>query len=143
MMNFMPTDLHALPPLIAEPRPGPTPLDIATFSYEDRRAIFPAVAEALELCGCWLLDRRQTSLTQVEFHFELQLRSVLDLYAALIAAGLELTRASHEHLTVLWTLRRHEDCPNGLSGVVTVCLLVNFLEDGDPIYGMAIGAASA
>jgi len=137
------TDPQALPPLIAELTPGPTLLEIATFSYEDRRAIFPAVAEALELCGCWLLDRRQTSLSQVEFHFELQLRSVLDLYAALIAAGLELTRTSHQHLTVLWTLRRHEDCPNGLSGVVTVCLVVNFLEDGDPIHGMTHGAAVA
>lgn len=142
-MNTMHTDLQTLPSLIPEPTAAPTLLEIATFSYEDRRAIFPAIAEALELCGCWLLDRRQTSLTQVEFHFELQLRSVVDLYAALIAAGLELTRTSHRDLTVLWTLRRHEDCPNGLSGVVTVCLTVNFLEDGDPIYGMTAGAARA
>ncbi|MDQ2925865.1 MAG: hypothetical protein M3R43_09965 [Acidobacteriota bacterium] len=142
-MTPMPTDCRTHPIPIPELAPAPAMLDIHTFSYEDRRVIFPAVSEALELCGCWLLNRRPTSLTQVEFQFELQLRSVLDLYAALIAAGLELTRASHQDLTVLCSLRKHQDHPNSLAGVVTVHLEVNFLEESTPIPGLSSGAAYA
>src|SRR3978361_1028290 len=96
----------------APPLPSPvanSPVEITTFSYEDRRVIFPAVTEALELCGCWLLQRHSTSFTQVEFHFEVHLRSVVELYAALIGAGLELTRSIHEDMTALCTLRRTRD----------------------------------
>ena len=109
--------------------PPPCHLSIETFSYEDRGIIFPAVSEALELSGSWLLERRQVSFTQVEYRFELHLRSVLDLYAALIAAGLELTRASHKDLTVLCTLRNHIPYPTILPGLVTVGLIINFLEE--------------
>jgi hypothetical protein len=141
-MTSMPIDLRPLLPPPSEPAPGLGSLDIATFSYEDRRIIYLAITEALEMCGCWLLDRRPTSLTQVEFSFELQLRSVVDLYAALIAAGLELTRTSHNDLTAFCTLRQHQDYPNSLAGVVTVQLVVSFLEDaGLPV--MSIGAAHA
>jgi len=142
-MTSMPIDLRALPTPPAEPVPGICTLDIETFSYEDRRIIFPAITEALELCGCWLLDRRPTSLTQVEFRFELQLRSVVDLYAALIAAGLELTRASHTDLTLLCTLRKHQDYPSSLAGVVAVQLAVSFLEDAGLPLAMSIGAGRA
>jgi hypothetical protein len=140
----MPIDLCTFPSTPSEPKPGPSSLglDISTFSYEDRRVIYLAITEALEMCGCWLLDRRPTSLTQVAFSFELQLRSVVDLYAALIAAGLELTRASHNDLTSFCTLRQHRDYPNSLAGVVTVQLAVSFLEDAElPV--MSIGAAHA
>jgi hypothetical protein len=141
-MTSMPIDLRPLPPPPPQPASGLTSLAIETCSYEDRRVIYPAITEALELCGCWLLDRRPTSLTQVEFSFELQLRSVVDLYASLIAAGLELTRASHADLTFFCTLRKHQDYPNSLAGVVTVQLVVNFLEDaGLPV--ISIGAARA
>jgi len=141
----MPIDLCSVPSPPSEPKPGPgtLSLEIETFSYEDRRVIYPAITEALEMCGCWLLDRRSTSLTQVEFSFELQLRAVVDLYAALIAAGLELTRSSHNALTVFCTLRKHQDYPSSLAGVVTVQLGVSFLEDLGLPLGMSIGSAHA
>ena len=126
-MTSMPIDLRPSLPPPPKPALGLSTLDIAAFSYEDPGTIYLAITEALDLCGCWLLDRRPTSLTQVEFSFELQLRSVVDLYAALIAAGLELTRASHNDLTVFCMLRKHQD--NSLAGVVTVQLVVNFFED--------------
>ena len=141
-MTSMPIDLRTFTSPKPEPAPGLNSLDIATFSYEERRVIYIAVNEALEMCGCWLLDRRPTSLTQVEFSFELQLRSVVDLYAALIAAGLELTRASHNDLTVFCTLRKHQDYPNSLAGVITVQLVVSFLEDaGLPVIPIAAAHA--
>jgi hypothetical protein len=118
------------PIVFAEPQPGPTTLNIETFSYEERGVIFPAITHALDTCGCWLQDRRPLSFTQIEFHFELHLGSVVDLYAALIAAGLELTRASHEEFTMLCTLRKHKDSAISLPGVVTVRLEVSFIEEG-------------
>jgi hypothetical protein len=139
----MSADLFALP---APPHPSPVAnslVEITTFSYEDRRVIFPAVTEALELCGCWLLQRNSTSLTQVEFHFEVHLRSVVDLYAALIAAGLELTRASHNDLTALCTLRQHRDSPSNMAGLVTARLEISFLEDAESMTLMASTAACA
>jgi hypothetical protein len=130
--------MSAPPP---DPLPAVSTLDIETFSYEERRVIFPAVTQALEICGCWLLDRRPLSFTQVEFYFELQLRSVVDLYAALIAAGLELTRASHEHLTTLCTVRKHHDHPSALPGIVTVRLQIAFLEESVPTLAKSPGHA--
>jgi hypothetical protein len=132
--------------ILSAPPPDPLPaatLDIETFSYEERRVIFPAITRALELFGCWLLDRRPLSFTHVEFYFELQLRSVVDLYAALIAAGLELTRASHQHLTTLCTVRKHHGHPLALPGIVTVRLQINFLEDSEPILSKSSGASHA
>jgi hypothetical protein len=114
-------------------------MDIETYSYAERRVIFPAITEALEFCGCWLLDRRPLSFTQVEFRFELPLRTVVELYAALIAAGLELTRTSHEELITLCTLRQHQDYPSCLPGVITVRLEVSFLEDGSTNPDMSFG----
>ena len=139
----MSANLFALP---TPPLPSPganSPVEITTFSYEDRRVIFPAVTEALELCGCWLLQRHATSLTQVEFHFEVYLRSIVDLYAALIAAGLELTRASHNDLTALCTLRQHRDSPTNTAGLVTARLEISFLEDAESMTLMASTAACA
>lgn len=107
----------------------PPDIEISTFSYEERRVILPAVLEALEHCGCWLLDRKPTSFTRMEYTFELHAFAVVDLYAALIAAGLELTRGSHEELTMLCAVRRHDVRPSTLPVLLSVRLLVNFMED--------------
>ena len=125
----MPTDLHAAPFSIPPAPPVPALLGLAAFSYEDRRDILPALSEAMSLCGCWLLERKPVSLTQMEFRFELQLHGIVELYAALIAAGLELTRASHLELTGLCTVRKHGRASTRLSSVVTVALEVTFLEE--------------
>jgi hypothetical protein len=82
-------------------------LDLRAFTFDERRDILPVVTEVLSAAGCWLRERRFLSFSQVEFLFELQLRQALDLYSALIAAGLELTPDTHAELTGLCTLRRH------------------------------------
>ncbi len=139
----MPNQLHPHPPPPFDPNFGPICLAINTFSYEERRVIFPAVAAALEICGCWLLDRRPLSFTQVEFCFDLPVCGIVDLYAGLIAAGLELTRESHKDLAVLCTLQKHGPNPSALPAVVTVTLRVRFLEDIDIGLGMSTGLAQA
>ena len=139
----MSADLFVLPAPHLPSAATPSAVDITTFSYEDRRIVFPAVTEALEQCGCWLLQRHATSLTQVEFHFEVYLRSIVDLYAALIAAGLELTRASHNDLTALCTVRQHRESVTNIAGLVSARLEISFLEGTESVTLAASTAACA
>ena len=108
---------------------NPPDLAVRGFSYEDRRAILPALAEVLTASGCSLYDRKAVSFAQMEYHFELPLRSAIELYSGLVGCGLELTRASHLELTGLCTLRRHNPRPQQQGRVIGVRLEVSFLEE--------------
>jgi hypothetical protein len=107
-------------------------LELRGYSYDERRHILPAVTEVVSSGGCWLRERRILSFTQIEFYFEMQLRGALDLYSALIGAGLELTQPSHSELTGLCTVRRHDGrLRQHIGRVVSVRLEVSFLEDSE------------
>ena len=93
--------------------------------------------------GCWILDRKQLSPSELEIHFEIQLRAALELYTGLITVGLELTRASHLDLTGLCTLRKHRPSPASLGGLVHVRLAISFLEELDLQSVLLPGAARA
>ncbi len=82
-------------------------IDIQSFSYEERTAVLPLLTNSFADCGGWVLHRKTLSPTSIEFRLEIQLRSVLDLYVAILAAGIELTRAAHLSLTDLCTCRKH------------------------------------
>ena len=69
-------------------------LDIHGFTYEQRHGLLPTLTEAFSSCGGWMLERKTLSPNHMEFRVEIQLRSVLDLYAAVVASGVELTRAA-------------------------------------------------
>jgi hypothetical protein len=118
-------------------------LYLHTFSYQDRHTILPALADAMAHTGCWILARKQISLTELEIHFEIKLRAALELYSGLIAVGLELTRASHLDLTGLCTLRNHNPSPATLGGLVHVRLAISFLEEMDLQSVILPGAARA
>ena len=102
-------------------------LDIYGYSYNDRFQVLLSLTESLTDSGAWITDRNTVSAKTTELRFEIQLHCVLDLYTALIATGLELTRAAHAAMTNLWT------CYNNLaissSDIITVRLEINFLED--------------
>ena len=76
-----------------------------------------------------MLERKTTSPTTMEFRLELQLRAILELYAALVAAGVELTSVAHETLSGLCTCRRHGADAVNLRQVLTLRLELSFLED--------------
>jgi len=118
-----------LPAMSEVPQLAVADLDVRGFSYEDRSAILPALAEALTASGCWLHDSRAVSLGQMEYSFEVPLRSAVELYSGLVGCGLELTRNSHLELTGLCTLRHHNPRPQQLGRVIGVCLEVNFVEE--------------
>src|ERR1700722_10636272 len=82
-------------------------LNIQAFTYEQRNGVLRDLASACTNCGGWILDRKTLSPTNMEFQIEIQLRTILDLYAAIISTGVELTRSGHEALTELCTRRTH------------------------------------
>jgi len=94
-------------------------------------------------CGCWLLERKAVSVTQLEYIFEIQQRAALDLYTALIEAGLELTRGSHIELTSLCAVLAHASASVDRRRVIHVTLEVNFLEELDLRSILVPGAALA
>jgi hypothetical protein len=122
---------HTIDPPPAHPEAQPLPdLDLRGFSYEERQAILPAVTDAIGAGGCWLRERRITGFSQVVFLFEMQLRATLEVYSALIGAGLELTQDTHAELTGLCTVRRHNQRLRDRPGrVLSVRLEVSFLEE--------------
>ena len=118
-------------------------LNLQSFSYDDRANVLPALLSFLADCGGWVLDRRTVSASVVELRVEVQLRSIVDLYGSIIAAGLELTRSSHLSLTDLCTCRKNAATLSDLGQIVTVCLEVSFLEDLTLHSLLAAGGAPA
>ena len=102
------------------------------FSYEERRQILPLILDIVSSGGCWLKERRMTSFSHVEFVFEMQLRSALEIYSALIATGLELTESSHAELTRFWTIGKNNHALHERRGrVLCVRLDIRFTEETD------------
>jgi len=103
--------------------------DIQAFTYEERYGLLPDLTAAFSHCGGWILDRRTLSTTNIEFRLEIQLRSILDLYAAIVASGVELTRSGHEVLTELCTRRKHSRITAESGQIVAIRLEIQFLDD--------------
>ena len=94
-------------------------LDIQGFSYEERHGLLPTLTSAFADCGGWVLDRKTLSPTMMEFRIEIHLSAVVDLYASILAAGLELTRAGHLGLAHLCTCRKNLATPADLTGLAS------------------------
>ena len=105
------------------------PLDIQGFTYEQRHGLLTDLTGVFWNCGGWVLERRNLSPSNVEFRVEIQLRAALDLYAALVATGFELTRSGHEALTALCTRSRHSRITAELGQTVVLRLEITFLDD--------------
>ncbi len=104
-------------------------LNLQGFSYEDRSGILSSLTTAFTDCGGWVLERKTLSPSSIVFRLEIQLRAVQDLYIALIASGLELTRSGHLGLTELCTCRKHLRGTADLGQVLAIRIEISFLED--------------
>ena len=102
-------------------------LEIKAFTYEQRYGLLPELVTAFSSSGGWIHDRKTLSPTNMEFRIEIQLRAVLDLYAAILATGVELTRSGHVAFTELCTRRRHLRLTT--DQIVTLRLEITFLDD--------------
>jgi hypothetical protein len=105
------------------------PLDIQGFTYEQRQGVIAELTAVLSNCGGWVLERKNISPTNLEFRVEIQLRAALDLYAALVASGLELTRSGHEALTGLCTRQQYSRITVELGRTVVLRLEISFFDD--------------
>ncbi|HTH52812.1 MAG TPA: hypothetical protein VL495_02605 [Edaphobacter sp.] len=104
-------------------------LEIQGFSYDERAGVLPGLLASLADCGGWVLDRRTLAPNLMELRVEVQLRSILDLYGSIVAAGLELTRSSHMALTDLCTCRHNVVAVTDLGQVVSLRMEIRFLEE--------------
>jgi hypothetical protein len=82
-------------------------IEVRCFSYEERRMVLPALLDAVNNTGGWILDRQVLPNGRIEFWFEVQLRSIMELYSGMVGTGLEFTRSGHRDLTALCTLRQN------------------------------------
>jgi hypothetical protein len=103
--------------------------DIQGFTYEQRNDLLPDLTAAFCNCGGWIVDRRTLSANNMEFRVELQLRAVLELYAAIVGTGVELTRSGHDSFTELCTRRKHLRAATELGHIVGIRLEIAFLDD--------------
>jgi hypothetical protein len=104
-------------------------LDLQGFTYEQRHGLLPLLTTAFGDCGGWVLERKTLSPTNIEFRMEIQLLAILELYAAIIASGVELTRSGHLSLTGLCTRRNHLRMMAELGQIVEIRLEISFLDD--------------
>ncbi|MDP9052192.1 MAG: hypothetical protein M3O31_15955 [Acidobacteriota bacterium] len=104
-------------------------LDIQAFTYEQRHGLLPELTSAFSNSGGWITERKTLSPTNMTFCVEIQLRSILDLYAAILSTGVELTRTGHKALSELCTRRQHHHITCDLGQIVTIRLEIAFLDD--------------
>jgi hypothetical protein len=103
--------------------------DLQGYFYAERAELLPHLGAALTECGGWVLERRAISSTSLEYRFEIQLAGILELYGAMVAMGLELTRSAHAVLTDLCTCRQHITRWVDPCQILTLRLEINFLTD--------------
>jgi hypothetical protein len=103
--------------------------DLQGYSYEDRQGVLSTLISAFTQCGGWVLERKTTSASAMEFRIEIQLQGIVELYALLVGTGLELTRATHDTLTALCTSRQYLLGLQQPNRVISIRLELNFLED--------------
>jgi hypothetical protein len=104
-------------------------LDLQAYSYDDRHGLLPTLTSAFTHSGGWVLERKTISTTSIEFTLEIQLRSIVELYASLVEAGIELTRTAHATLADLCTCRQNVARTATPNRIVSLRLELSFLED--------------
>lgn len=98
-------DLHYLENTNNANRLGPDghawSLRLTALSAEDPERLVRFLTGALLACGGWTLTRTTQGREAAELDFEFARACCVDVYAVLIAAGLELSRGSHLQLADL------------------------------------------
>ncbi len=77
----------------------PPELRLQAVSTRSGADLLPGLMDAIDRASGWVLQRQMVSASTLHLRVETQGRSLLDLYAALIEQGLELTRETHAMLT--------------------------------------------
>ncbi len=138
-------DPKALNKTIPDPLATEMPtVELRGHTFEAHREVLPTLLDSMAACGCWLLEQRVLSPTATELSFEIQLRSVFELYSGLLASGVDLSRDSHTRMKSLCTVRDHNPHHARRRRIITVRLELIFMEDADsspPLARIATGLA--
>ncbi len=110
-------------------QPGPTEMSLQCLTYDERATVLPALTDAVDRAGGWILDRRTIAAHALELKIELQLRALVDIYAALVSSGVELTREAHLLLTERCMCRQHQRTRESMASILSIRLEVAFLGD--------------
>jgi hypothetical protein len=102
-------------------------IELQAHTYEDRHGVIPALTTTISLCGAWIVDRKTLSATAMELRLEVQLGMIVELYAALLSAGVEFGRDGHQALADLCTCRKHMNFDR--AGLLNIRLELAFLDD--------------
>lgn len=103
--------------------------ELQGYSYQDRQGLLTTLTSAFTQSGGWVLERKTLSATTMEFRIEIQIQGIVELYASLVASGLELTRGAHDILTALCTSRKHIAASSKPGRLLSIRLELSFLED--------------
>lgn len=118
-------------------------VELQGYTYEDRGQALRAAIAALEQAGSWILERNSSRPDCVRLRLEIQLRSVMELYAGLLAAGLELTRGSHLALTELCSIRAFRNRAAEPRRVLELALEISFLDELSLVSPLLTDSGSA
>ncbi len=125
--------MNSEPLNISQPNPLAEPplIHLRARSFEDCEEIVPILLNSMASCGCWLLERRDVPPNAIQFHFEVLLRSVFELYSGLLSCGVELSRDSHARMKSLCTVRDHNPHRAKRRRILTIRLELIFVEEPD------------
>ena len=79
----------------------PWAVQLQGFSWEDPAKLVQTLTGAILGCGGWVLSRGSSDTGTVTMLFEFERRLCVDVYAVLVAAGVELSQAGHLRFTEL------------------------------------------
>jgi hypothetical protein len=97
------------PEFDAVPRPRiPWALEMKAVSIEAPSRLVESLTGAIMGCGGWVLSRGADDAGKINFLFEFERHSCLDVYSILIAAGVELTPSGHVRFTELCQCTRSQ-----------------------------------
>jgi hypothetical protein len=102
-------------------------IELQAYTYEERHGVMPALMTAVSLCGAWIVNRKSLSATAMEVRMEVQLRMIVELYAAMLSSGVEFGREGHQALADLCTCRKHMELER--IGLITIRMELAFLDD--------------
>ena len=122
-------------------------IEVHSVSLEERSALLQRLYRVLAGCGCWTVGYQRSGARAVEYSFEVELATMVELYCGLAQTGLEMTEGSHRALTELCVLQSHERMLHRMKGltprVVSVRLRMSFVDPEEEIAVPGVIAASA
>jgi hypothetical protein len=86
----------------------PWALEMKAISVEAPSRLVECLTGGIMGCGGWVLSRGADDAGKINFLFEFERHSCLDIYSILIAAGVELTPSGHVRFTELCQCTRSQ-----------------------------------